>query len=129
MEGYCQNPLTAEYCSESLLRSNVPSDVNRTDPFQFNTLALTSSFIILAMAWNHEVVLASLAENQIQELSIIKLSEPISAAQAPDAAKRASDVSTDAFENPSPTSLEADLGHYKVSNEPRVSQKILLILL
>ena len=42
-------------------------------------------------------------------LSIVRLSEPISAAPT---AKRSSDAST--LDNPSPVSLEADLSHYKV---------------
>lgn len=59
------------------------------------------------------------------ELSIIKISEPIaSSADLTDGSKRnqltpskqrTSDVSTDAFDNPTPASLEADLTHYKVS--------------
>ncbi|MCJ1393473.1 hypothetical protein MMC18_006348 [Xylographa bjoerkii] len=65
------------------------------------------------MARSYEDVLYTLSELQNQELSIIRLSEPISAANAPDAPKRTSDVSSDAFENPSPASLAADLGHYK----------------
>ncbi|EEH18302.1 hypothetical protein PABG_00865 [Paracoccidioides brasiliensis Pb03] len=51
-------------------------------------------------------------------LSILKISEPISStidsaisSQSP--SKRRSDVSTDAFDNPTPASLEADLTHYK----------------
>ena len=47
---------------------------------------------------------------QSQSLSIIRLSEPISASQP---STRTSDVSNSAFENPSPASLEADLTHYK----------------
>lgn len=47
---------------------------------------------------------------QSQTLSIIRLSEPISAFKA---STRTSDVSNSAFENPSPASLEADLSHYK----------------
>ncbi|MCJ1301149.1 hypothetical protein MMC08_003948 [Hypocenomyce scalaris] len=65
------------------------------------------------MAKDHEETLAALSNLQNQELSIIRLSEPISATHAPITAKRSSDVSTDAFENPSPASLDADLGHYK----------------
>ncbi|KAM3084162.1 hypothetical protein ACMFMG_001737 [Clarireedia jacksonii] len=45
------------------------------------------------------------------ELSIIKLSEPVSGILK--AGDRTSDVSTNVFENPSPASLEADLAHYK----------------
>lgn len=48
---------------------------------------------------------------QGEPLSIIKLSEPISASTT---SHRTSDVSTSALENPSPASLEADLSHYKV---------------
>ena len=66
------------------------------------------------MAHSYEDIIHMLSELQSQELSIIRLSEPISAANAPDAPKRTSDVSSDAFENPSPASLAADLGHYKV---------------
>ncbi|MCJ1381986.1 hypothetical protein MMC17_005098 [Xylographa soralifera] len=65
------------------------------------------------MAHPYTDIIYALSELQSQELSIIRLSEPISAANAPDAPKRTSDVSSDAFENPSPASLAADLGHYK----------------
>ena len=48
-------------------------------------------------------------------LSIIRISEPISTESSDEtSAKRTSDVSTDAFDNPTPASLEADLTHYKV---------------
>ncbi|KAL9636567.1 MAG: hypothetical protein Q9164_002740 [Protoblastenia rupestris] len=47
---------------------------------------------------------------QEPSLSIIRLSEPISAAPT---SQRSSDVSSSAFDNPSPASLEADLSHYK----------------
>ena len=67
-----------------------------------------------AMVHSYEEIIYALSELQSQELSIIRLSEPISAANAPDAPKRTSDVSSDAFEDPSPASLAADLGHYKV---------------
>ncbi|KAF3482291.1 uncharacterized protein GIQ15_05050 [Arthroderma uncinatum] len=52
-------------------------------------------------------------------LAIIRISEPIGSASdgnaGPDRSpsKRASDVSTDAYDNPTPASLEADLTHYK----------------
>ncbi|KAI9829427.1 MAG: hypothetical protein M1819_006364 [Sarea resinae] len=51
-------------------------------------------------------------------LSIIALSEPISlppkhAPNGEEGPKRSSDVSADAFENPTPESLDADLTHYK----------------
>ncbi|MCJ1285406.1 hypothetical protein MMC26_004746 [Xylographa opegraphella] len=65
------------------------------------------------MPQSYEDILYTLSELQSRELSIIRLSEPISAAYAPGAPKRTSDVSSDAFENPSPASLAADLGHYK----------------
>ncbi|KAI9715873.1 MAG: hypothetical protein M1812_005693 [Candelaria pacifica] len=48
-----------------------------------------------------------------QDLSIIKLSEPLLAELAAGAGKRQSDVSADAYENATPSSLEADLSHYK----------------
>ena len=70
------------------------------------------------MAHSYEDIIYALSELQSQELSIIRLSEPISATNAPDAPKRTSDVSSDAFENPSPASLAADLGHYKVFTFP-----------
>ncbi len=54
--------------------------------------------------------LNALTALQSQNLSIIRLSEPISASQT---STRTSDVSNSAFENPSPASLEADLSHYK----------------
>lgn len=64
------------------------------------------------MAKNYDKMATSLAELQSQELSIIRLSEPISASNAPH--ERTSDVSaSDAFDNPSPASLAADLSHYK----------------
>jgi hypothetical protein len=54
--------------------------------------------------------LNALTTLQPQNLSIIRLSEPISASQT---STRTSNVSNSAFENPSPASLEADLSHYK----------------
>lgn len=48
---------------------------------------------------------------QGEPLSIIRLSEPISASVT---SHRTSDASEAAFDNPSPASLEADLSHYKV---------------
>lgn len=65
------------------------------------------------MDQSYEEVLQTLTEaQQSQELSIIKISEPIAKQEA--AGTRTSDVSADAFENPTPASLEADLSHYKV---------------
>ncbi|MCJ1293612.1 hypothetical protein MMC34_005167 [Xylographa carneopallida] len=65
------------------------------------------------MARSYKEITYTLSELQNQELSIIRLSESISAANTPDAPKRTSDVSSDAFEDPSPASLAADLDHYK----------------
>lgn len=72
------------------------------------------------MSSHHEEVAAVLADLQSHELSILRLSEPIAALNTPDASNRTSDVSTDAFENPSPASLAADLSHYKVNLPDRV---------
>ncbi|RFU76922.1 60s ribosomal l37 [Trichoderma arundinaceum] len=47
------------------------------------------------------------------ELSIIKLSEPISNSTPGDARQRISDASNTSLDGPSPTSLDADLVHYK----------------
>ncbi|KAM5490034.1 hypothetical protein MaudMau93_002896 [Microsporum audouinii] len=52
-------------------------------------------------------------------LAIVRISEPIGSASDGNTtadrspSKRASDVSTDAYDNPTPASLEADLTHYK----------------
>ncbi len=59
---------------------------------------------------NPAETLTNLTDLQSQPLSIIRLSEPISASQT---STRTSDVSNSSFENPSPASLEADLSHYK----------------
>jgi hypothetical protein len=61
-------------------------------------------------------IIAQLREldNSKTRLSILKISEPISASTSQSPSKRNSDVSTDAFDNPTPASLEADLNHYKV---------------
>lgn len=48
------------------------------------------------------------------ELAILKISKPIVATSSQSPSKRSSDVSTDAFNDPTPASLEADLNHYKV---------------
>lgn len=66
------------------------------------------------MAQIHDDVLSALKDLQSQELSIIKISEPISTAIRQATTAGASDVSQDAFDNPTPSSLEADLSHYKV---------------
>lgn len=67
------------------------------------------------MAQSQREVLDALLDTQVShELSIIKLSEPISGPLKQNGADRASDVSAEVFENPTPASLEADLAHYKV---------------
>jgi hypothetical protein len=71
------------------------------------------------MAILHEAVLDQVLEVQnSHQLSIIKLSEPISGALKHNAGERTSDVSAEVFENPTPASLEADLAHYKVFHTP-----------
>lgn len=60
-----------------------------------------------------ENVIQGLRALQDSPLSIIRLSEPISATPT---SHRTSDISASAFDNPSPESLEADLSHYKVWN-------------
>jgi hypothetical protein len=67
------------------------------------------------MARSHKDVLEELLKSQSSnELSILKLSEPVSGSLKQNQGERTSDVSADAFENPTPASLEADLAHYKV---------------
>jgi hypothetical protein len=67
------------------------------------------------MARSHKDVLEELLKSQSSnELSILKLSEPVSGSLKQNLGERTSDVSADAFENPTPASLEADLAHYKV---------------
>jgi hypothetical protein len=76
------------------------------------------SIYMLRMArTDHVAALAELRSLQdTHPLSIIKLAEPIvtSTQNAISPSKRASDVSNSEIENPTPTSLEADLLHYKV---------------
>ncbi len=60
------------------------------------------------------------------ELSIIKLSEPISAIPIKSGEQRQSDISADAVDSASPASLEADLSHYKVG-EVSICPNTLLI--
>lgn len=70
------------------------------------------------MAQSHEKILQALLKAQnSQELSIIKLSEPVSGHLKSNSKERTSDVSTDVFDNPTPASLEEDLSHYKVYPE------------
>jgi len=66
------------------------------------------------MAQPQKVLEAVLKSQKNHELSIIKLSEPISGSLKAPFSERISDASADAFENPTPASLEADLAHYKV---------------
>ena len=63
------------------------------------------------MATDVSETLINLASLQEQSLSIIRLSEPISAAQT---STRNSNASNSTLDNPTPASLEADLSHYKV---------------
>jgi chromosome segregation ATPase len=66
------------------------------------------------MAQSYEEVLQALDEAQEgYELSIIKISEPILAAINLSSATRTSDVSAEGLDCPTPSSLEADLSHYK----------------
>jgi chromosome segregation ATPase len=66
------------------------------------------------MAQSYEEVLQDLDEAQEgYELSIIKISEPILAAINLSSATRTSDVSAEGLDCPTPSSLEADLSHYK----------------
>ncbi|KAJ3484235.1 hypothetical protein NLG97_g7104 [Lecanicillium saksenae] len=58
-------------------------------------------------------VLKILSRHQAQhEISIIKLSEPITSYAPPETRQRTSDASNSALEGPTPASLEADLAHY-----------------
>ena len=70
------------------------------------------------MIQDHEQVLSGLNElHRSHELSILKISEPISAeggANTPGYEARRSDASSDGYDSPRPASLEADLSHYKV---------------
>ncbi|KAG9245352.1 hypothetical protein BJ878DRAFT_574932 [Calycina marina] len=64
------------------------------------------------MAPREEAIEALQKSQSSYEFSILKLSEPISGS-VKQTGERTSDVSADAFENPTPASLEADLAHYK----------------
>lgn len=67
------------------------------------------------MADTREQILAEVLKSQREhDLSIIKLSEPVSRHNKQSGNERISDVSADGFDNPTPASLEADLTHYKV---------------
>lgn len=78
------------------------------------------------MTQSHQDILETLLEVQNDhELSIIKLSEPVSGQLKQNGGKeRTSDVSTDVFDNPTPASLEADLTHYKVRRMPQILKLI-----
>ncbi|CAG8951759.1 hypothetical protein HYFRA_00005561 [Hymenoscyphus fraxineus] len=66
------------------------------------------------MAKSPDQVLKEVLEAQkSQELSIIKLSEPLAVPLKIKSGERTSDVSADVLNNPTPASLEADLAHYK----------------
>jgi hypothetical protein len=80
------------------------------------------------MAQSYDEVRKSLTEIQKSyELSIIKISEPISGAINQSSTTRTSDVSADAFDSPSPASLEADLSHYKVRRASVAQMMTILI--
>lgn len=65
---------------------------------------------------NDDVLKQIEAIQDSHELSIIKLSEPISALSVKPGLQRQSDISAQADDNSSPASLEADLTHYKVGH-------------
>ncbi|KAH8171795.1 hypothetical protein LIA77_08562 [Sarocladium implicatum] len=58
-------------------------------------------------------VLRDLRKLQGRDISIIKLSEPISSSSPQDARQRTSDASNATEDAPTPASLQADLAHYK----------------
>ncbi|KAL9032541.1 MAG: hypothetical protein Q9214_007925 [Letrouitia sp. 1 TL-2023] len=62
------------------------------------------------MVSTHSEILQNIKDLQTESLSIIRISEPVSASHP---SKRSSDASSDVFDSPSPASLEADLTHYK----------------
>lgn len=74
------------------------------------------------MANNHDNILRDLEALQSNEVTILSISEPISTAIQQGPRKRVSDVSHDAFESPTPSSLETDLSHYKVSTIRRLER-------
>ena len=80
----------------------------------------------VSIANSHGEVLETLLDIQnSHDLSIIKLSEPISGVLKQNGEERTSDVSAEVFENPTPASLEADLAHYKVSQYTAVEFAII----
>ncbi|KAL1887888.1 hypothetical protein Cpir12675_006375 [Ceratocystis pirilliformis] len=58
-------------------------------------------------------ILHELEQLQNQSLSILKLSEPITASALTSSSNRRSDASSTSFDAPTPSSLEADLAHYR----------------
>jgi hypothetical protein len=67
------------------------------------------------------------------ELAILRISEPITSSLdvadlSQSLSKRASDVSINQSDNPTPASLEADLTHYKVGDNKIYSPYILFSL-
>jgi hypothetical protein len=94
-------------------QSRVPAAIILTYPSNTDT---TSTKLGMARV-DHTAVLAELQSHQEKHpLSILKLAEPIitSTQNALSPSKRSSDVSNSEIENPTPTTLEADLLHYKV---------------
>ena len=73
------------------------------------------------MAVDVSETLVNLASLQEQPLSIIRLSEPVG---APQTSTRTSDASSSALDNPTPSSLEADLGHYKVCRRTHATRDL-----
>lgn len=65
------------------------------------------------LAKTQEVLEALDEIRSTREISIIKLSEPISSSTPQDARQRTSDASNSALDAPTPSSLAADLAHYK----------------
>ncbi|PHH50987.1 Kinetochore protein Sos7 [Ceratocystis fimbriata CBS 114723] len=58
-------------------------------------------------------ILHELEQLQNQSLSILKLSEPITASASTSSSNRRSDASSTSLDAPTPSSLEADLAHYR----------------
>ena len=96
---------------ESLQVYHQQAKVNKRQPAG-NEARLASKYTD-KMTLTYDELSSQLSKLNANGLSIIRLSEPISLTDAPDAPKRSSDASADAFENPSPASLAADLAHYK----------------
>ena len=87
---------------------------NKQDTLKHKGTTLLFLLLVISMANVYGDTLSALKELQTQELSIIKISRPISTVSLQDTAVRTSDASQDAFESPTPTSLQDDLSHYKV---------------